>query len=164
MKDFFSTDGPIISATAPGRMDVMGGIADYSGSLLLQMPIKQTTTVSIQKRNDGVFNFRTQIAKKKTGDFTINASELVNRSLEESGKIIQSKAGGEWAVYVFHARMLRGDRWACGAAGSCGGRRCVWACGGGADARGNAVAELRVATIFHGADVSLGRRSLGGFH
>ena len=100
MKDFFSTDGPVISATAPGRMDVMGGIADYSGSLLLQMPIKQTTTVSIQKRNDGVFNFRTQITKKKTGDFTINVSELINRSLEGSGKIIQAKPGGEWAVYV----------------------------------------------------------------
>src|SRR6187551_686327 len=100
MKDFFSTDGPVISATAPGRMDVMGGIADYSGSLLLQMPIKQTTTVSVQKRNDGVFNFRTQITKKKTDDFKINISELDNRSLEEAGKIINTKQGGDWAVYV----------------------------------------------------------------
>jgi galactokinase len=100
MSDFFSIDDQIIKATAPGRMDVMGGIADYSGSLLLQMPIKQTTVVSIQKRNDGVFNFRTQMTKKKTDDFTINVPDLVNRSLEESGKIIQSKPGGEWAVYV----------------------------------------------------------------
>ncbi|HEV8272454.1 MAG TPA: hypothetical protein VGQ04_14185 [Chitinophagaceae bacterium] len=100
MSDFFSTDEAVISATAPGRMDVMGGIADYSGSLLLQIPIKQTTVVSIQKRNDGVFNFHTQITKKKTDDFTINVSDLVNKSLEESGKIIQSRPGGEWAVYV----------------------------------------------------------------
>jgi galactokinase len=100
MKDLFSTEEKIISATAPGRMDVMGGIADYSGSLLLQMPIKQTTSVSIQKRNDGVFNFRTQLTKKKTDDFTINISELVDRSLEEAGKIIKSKQGGDWAVYV----------------------------------------------------------------
>jgi len=100
MKDFFSTEEKIISATAPGRMDVMGGIADYSGSLLLQMPIKQTTTVNVQKRNDGVFNFRTQITKKKTDDFTINISELDNRSLEEAGKIINAKQGGDWAVYV----------------------------------------------------------------
>jgi len=100
MNDLFSTEEKIISATAPGRMDVMGGIADYSGSLLLQMPIKQTTTVSIQKRNDGVFNFRTQITKKKTKDFTINFSELDNRSLEEAGKIINTKQGGDWAVYV----------------------------------------------------------------
>ena len=70
-------------------MDVMGGIADYSGSLLLQMPIKQTTTVSIQKRNDGVFNFRTQVTKKKTVDFTIHLSELRDISLSEAGKIIK---------------------------------------------------------------------------
>jgi L-arabinokinase len=100
MNDLFSTEEKIISATAPGRMDVMGGIADYSGSLLLQMPIKQTTSVSIQKRNDGVFNFRTQLTKNKTDDFTINISELVDRSLEEAGKIIKSKQGGDWAVYV----------------------------------------------------------------
>jgi galactokinase len=100
MNDLFSTEEKIISATAPGRMDVMGGIADYSGSLLLQMPIKQTTTVSIQKRNDGIFNFRTQITKTKTDDFAINISELVDRSLEKAGKIIKTKPDGDWAVYV----------------------------------------------------------------
>ena len=63
MNDFFSTDERIIHATAPGRMDVMGGIADYSGSLLLQMPIKQTTTVSIQKTNNGIFHFLKFITK-----------------------------------------------------------------------------------------------------
>jgi len=100
MKDFFSTDGSIISATAPGRMDVMGGIADYSGSLLLQMPIKQTTTVNIQMRDDGVFNFRTQITKNKTEDFTIHLSDVKDRSLAEAGVIIRSIIGGDWAVYV----------------------------------------------------------------
>ncbi|HEY0740121.1 MAG TPA: hypothetical protein VGD40_01615 [Chryseosolibacter sp.] len=39
-------------ATAPGRMDVMGGIADYSGSLVLQMPIHEQTTVRLRLRND----------------------------------------------------------------------------------------------------------------
>ena len=100
MNDLFSTDESIITATAPGRMDVMGGIADYSGSLLLQMPIKQTTTVSLQKRNDSIFHFRTQITKKKTEDFTIHLSELKSRSLSEAGKIIKVKTGGDWAVYV----------------------------------------------------------------
>ena len=99
-EDFFSTNGSTISATAPGRMDVMGGIADYSGSLLLQMPIKQTTTVNIQERNDGVFNFRTQITKSKTEDFTIHVSEVKDRPLAEAGVIIRSTKGGDWAVYV----------------------------------------------------------------
>jgi L-arabinokinase len=100
MNDLFSTDEKIISATAPGRMDVMGGIADYSGSLLLQMPIKQTTTVSIQKRNDGVFHFRTQITKKKMNDFIIHLSAIKDNSLIEAGNVIRSVVGGDWAVYV----------------------------------------------------------------
>jgi len=100
MNDLFSTEEKIISATAPGRMDVMGGIADYSGSLLLQMPIKQTTTVSIQMREDGVFNFRTRITKNETEDFTIHVSDVKDRSLSEAGDIIRSVKGGDWAVYV----------------------------------------------------------------
>src|SRR6188474_2877563 len=99
MNDLFSKH-EIISATAPGRMDVMGGIADYSGSLLLQMPIKQTTTVNLQMRDDGVFNFRTRITKNKTEDFTIHISELKERSLAEAGVIIRSIKGGDWAVYI----------------------------------------------------------------
>jgi len=100
MNDLFSKEEQIISATAPGRMDVMGGIADYSGSLLLQMPIKQTTTVNIQKRNDGVFHFRTQITKKKTNDFILHLSATKDISLIEAGKVIKSVVGGDWAVYV----------------------------------------------------------------
>ena len=100
MNDLFSTEEKIISATAPGRMDVMGGIADYSGSLLLQMPIKQTTTVSVQRRNDGVFHFRTQTTKKKTNDFIIHLSAIKDNSLIEAGKVIKSVVGGDWAVYV----------------------------------------------------------------
>ena len=33
---------------APGRLDVMGGIADYSGSLVLQWPIREATLVAVQ--------------------------------------------------------------------------------------------------------------------
>lgn len=35
------------TARAPGRLDVMGGIADYSGSLVLQWPIRESTTVRL---------------------------------------------------------------------------------------------------------------------
>ncbi|CAN1324153.1 ARA1 [Linum perenne] len=36
---------------APGRLDVMGGIADYSGSLVLQMPTREACHMAVQ-RND----------------------------------------------------------------------------------------------------------------
>lgn len=100
MNDFFSNTGIVFTAAAPGRMDVMGGIADYSGSLLLQMPIKQTTTVSIQKRNDGLFILRTQLSKKNIADFKIDQSFLKGKSLSEAGQTIKELPGGDWAVYV----------------------------------------------------------------
>ncbi|KAL0330943.1 UNVERIFIED_CONTAM: L-arabinokinase [Sesamum angustifolium] len=39
----------IFVARAPGRLDVMGGIADYSGSLVLQMPTREACHVAVQK-------------------------------------------------------------------------------------------------------------------
>ncbi|RWW11689.1 hypothetical protein BHE74_00044356 [Ensete ventricosum] len=41
----------IYVARAPGRLDVMGGIADYSGSLVLQMPIREACHVAVQKNH-----------------------------------------------------------------------------------------------------------------
>ena len=45
-------DSSSVNASAPGRLDVMGGIADYSGSLVLQMPIREKTSVRIRLRDD----------------------------------------------------------------------------------------------------------------
>lgn len=38
----------IVVTRAPGRLDVMGGIADFSGSLVLQMPLAQAAHVALQ--------------------------------------------------------------------------------------------------------------------
>lgn len=38
----------MIVARAPGRLDVMGGIADYSGSLVLQLPLSEACHVALQ--------------------------------------------------------------------------------------------------------------------
>src|SRR5215470_1844919 len=46
---FFNDANPLIVTRAPGRLDVMGGIADYSGSLVLQLPIRNATHVALQK-------------------------------------------------------------------------------------------------------------------
>ncbi|XP_077214407.1 L-arabinokinase-like isoform X2 [Tasmannia lanceolata] len=45
----FNWEEEIFVARAPGRLDVMGGIADYSGSLVLQMPIKEACHVAVQR-------------------------------------------------------------------------------------------------------------------
>lgn len=39
---------PVWITRAPGRLDVMGGIADYSGSLVLQLPLAHACHVASQ--------------------------------------------------------------------------------------------------------------------
>jgi hypothetical protein len=39
---------PVWVARAPGRLDVMGGIADYSGSLVLQLPLDVSALALVQ--------------------------------------------------------------------------------------------------------------------
>jgi L-arabinokinase len=40
---------PVFVARAPGRLDLMGGIADYSGALVLQWPIREATRVALRR-------------------------------------------------------------------------------------------------------------------
>ena len=49
---FLDRDETIIVTRAPGRLDVMGGIADYSGSLVLQLPIRNATHVALQRSDN----------------------------------------------------------------------------------------------------------------
>lgn len=47
--DFFTHTSPLYVARAPGRLDLMGGIADYSGALVLELPLAVATLVAIQE-------------------------------------------------------------------------------------------------------------------
>jgi galactokinase len=53
-------------ASAPGRLDVMGGIADYSGSLVLQMPITQHTKIQLTLRDDYQCHIKSEISLGET--------------------------------------------------------------------------------------------------
>src|SRR5688500_6031975 len=45
----FPRGAVVTIAREPGRLDVMGGIADYSGSLVLQRPIAEATFAAVQR-------------------------------------------------------------------------------------------------------------------
>lgn len=49
LRTFFDPQKELTITRAPGRLDVMGGIADYSGSLVLELPIAEATLVALQK-------------------------------------------------------------------------------------------------------------------
>jgi L-arabinokinase len=48
-RGLFERGASLTVARAPGRLDVMGGIADYSGSLVLQRPIAEATFAAVQR-------------------------------------------------------------------------------------------------------------------
>lgn len=50
--EFFDQKEAVFVTRAPGRLDIMGGIADYSGSLVLEMPIEEAVFCALQKRSD----------------------------------------------------------------------------------------------------------------
>ena len=47
-REFFNKGSELFVARAPGRLDVMGGIADYSGSLVLELPLAVATFAVLQ--------------------------------------------------------------------------------------------------------------------
>ncbi|MGH9319316.1 MAG: galactokinase [Vicinamibacteria bacterium] len=86
-------------ARAPGRLDVMGGIADYSGSLVLQLPLREATTAAIQRDES-----RTLTAVS-AGRFTIALDDL-DMSYEEARAYFRSDPSLSWAGYVAGAFVV----------------------------------------------------------
>src|SRR5262245_2330702 len=63
----FAPGRPIRVSRAPGRLDVMGGIADYTGSLVCEMPLDRAAAVAVQARDDRdvqVFSFNLRDEEK----------------------------------------------------------------------------------------------------
>lgn len=99
---FFRNNGKLIRASSPGRLDVMGGIADYSGSLLLQKTIREMTTVTIGERDDGVIRIRSLSASESIFTFPADlfySNNGLKDDFEFRSDILKIK-GGEWAVYI----------------------------------------------------------------
>ena len=86
MKDFFQVDRPVFEASAPGRLDVMGGVADYSGSLVLQMPIAERTTVRVQLTQE---NFFTVVSEMNGGKVSalVEVEEVLKWAVGDVGRV-----------------------------------------------------------------------------
>lgn len=95
----------LIVARAPGRLDVMGGIADYSGSLVLELPIAEATFVALQKDNTR----QLRVVSLMENENRVVSFEMPLADLERDGKPIaydeaqryfKSGTTPHWAAYV----------------------------------------------------------------
>jgi L-arabinokinase len=91
-------------ASAPGRLDFMGGFADYSGSLVLQIPIAERATVRVRPRADAVWAATTRQVEAAGGRARVEMACPPDLPRAE----FLRRLGGGWAAYVLGAaRLLR---------------------------------------------------------
>jgi len=80
----------------------MGGIADYSGALVLQLPLGRQTTVSVQRQSSRRCHVRSHRGDAWV-EFAIDIDEITTGSLRDPHALASSFAGREsdrWAAYV----------------------------------------------------------------
>ena len=105
LRTFFDSHGEITIARAPGRLDVMGGIADYSGSLVLELPIAEATLVALQKdeaRRISIISLVDNETRALTFEMSLEDLERDGAPLEydEARAYFSGDQTHAWAAYV----------------------------------------------------------------
>lgn len=107
---FFSRAQTIIVTRAPGRLDVMGGIADYSGSLVLQLPIRNATHVALQKSPNTKVRVLSLGSGAERRFVEIDLTEFLNSKHEpitySHARERFSGASDHWASYAVGAFLV----------------------------------------------------------
>jgi L-arabinokinase len=95
-------DGPIFIARAPGRLDVMGGIADYSGSLVLQWPIREATRVAVRPWSEPRLLIRSlgHDGEERRADVPLEVVADASRSYDDVRAWFAADHSRHWAGYV----------------------------------------------------------------
>jgi L-arabinokinase len=116
-RGLFDARTELVVTRAPGRLDLMGGIADYSGSLVLQLPIREATLVALQRTsstglhivslngeaNNRAASFQMPLAEFETGGRPV--------TYDIARTYFQHDPARHWAAYVAGAFLvLRRER------------------------------------------------------
>jgi len=97
----FNPGKPVRVSRAPGRLDVMGGIAEYTGSLVCEMTLDRAAAVAIQSREDRnvqVFSFNL-FDEHLPFTFRIPLDALADSPIETLRNEF-NQPGRKWAGYI----------------------------------------------------------------
>ena len=99
--NFFDFEREVFITRAPGRLDLMGGIADYSGSLVLQYPISQATLAAIQKVSEPNIKIFSRNAEREVS-FEISLTDLKEKlsDYDSAREYFRQTPENRWAAYV----------------------------------------------------------------
>jgi galactokinase len=111
-------NGRVHIARAPGRMDVMGGIADYSGSLVLEGTLAEAVVCGVARREDDVVRVRSLNALEEDWDeeVTVTLDSLMPGATGDPYEGVRDRLTADprqrWAAYVagvFTVLMAEGE-------------------------------------------------------
>lgn len=114
-RELFDSEAKVFITRAPGRLDVMGGIADYSGSLVLQMPIAEATHVALQALPQSNTTPALKILSLSQDGGRESFFEMPFADFEQSGEAINYQAARSyfdrdesrsWAAYAAGAFLV----------------------------------------------------------
>ena len=110
--NLFAPGAVITAGRAPARIDVMGGIADYSGAVVFEGTLGQGAVVAFQPRGDGLLKARSTMLADEGKPCEV---ELPLANLREGGRavayekareLLTADADKAWAAYVLGAIVV----------------------------------------------------------
>jgi L-arabinokinase len=105
LRELLLPGADVFVARAPGRLDVMGGIADYSGSLVLQLPLREATFAAVQRDPQP----RLRVVSLGAGGAPARVFEAALAAFERDGQpigyaearaLFERDPATSWAAYV----------------------------------------------------------------
>lgn len=109
--DFFDPARPVYAARAPGRLDLMGGIADYSGALVLELPLACAAWAAVQWSAEPAAVIRTTSAEVHgPAEVSMALDELLDRDYAAVRGRLSRDPAAHWAAYGLGAvTILHGE-------------------------------------------------------
>jgi len=115
---YFDPERPLVLGRAPARLDLMGGIADYSGSLVLQMPLSAAAWVAAQWSDEPsvviMSTAASELAWKRI--ISVRLDQLFPPSgpldYQRAHELLTSSAESAWGAYVAGVLVALDHRYA----------------------------------------------------
>lgn len=112
IRTLFQPARDLVVARAPGRLDLMGGIADYSGSLVLQMPLGEATLAALQRVDEPTIEI-VSLHNDARGGYSSFAMPLADFIDDErpiaynlAQRYFKREPRSAWAAYVAGAFLV----------------------------------------------------------
>ncbi len=110
-RELFDSGADLFVTRAPGRLDLMGGIADYSGSLVLELPIGEAAFVALQRdasRKIRIVTVTKDRAREAVFEMSLDDFEQAGKPVgyEQARNLFPTDGPANWAAYIAGAFLV----------------------------------------------------------